>query len=377
MMSTISQSSYNQLVDPNDPNRVFESGSTYTTNGELVSATINEKEANQYIFDNFNAFDKDGSGSLTQTEITQRLDTLGVDNRVENIFTGKTLSNNHHEQIYEKYIAPADLDKNGEVTAQELQDKFRLEHQPQADGITAIGPAPNQSDSQQKFVDSVVNMFSNEKINTNGDWFIDKKEALAAGYTQEQWDNTYKHLDLDGNNKLSVGEWLSKANEGKDIDIQEFAKNYGESTANTLAKYDLNNDGTVTQDEIKSYDKQMDKSNDSIIDKFKNLSTEAKVGIIISGIVVIAAIVALIVALATRKSKKKEENAQLNIQQQIPTGQQGMMPQAYMMPMQPQMYCMPQYYAMPQANYGYSPQNVGYNVSNNLNSINRSQGMQM
>ena len=98
-----------------------------------------------------------------------------------------------------------------------------------------------------------------------------------------------------------------------------------------------------------------------------------------------------------KKDKKKEENKQLNFQQQIPTGQPGMMPQAYMMPMQPypmpmqQMYYMPQSYMMPmqpqmptgqpgmmpQANYGYNYQNVGYNVSNNLNSINQSQWRQI
>ena len=394
-MSTISQGSDNQLAAPNDSNGVVESGFTYKGD-TLVSATINGKEVNQYIFDNFNAFDKDGNGALTQTEINQQLDALGIKNTIE------TISNNHYEQIYKKYMAPADLDKNGEVTAQELQNKYRFDGQPITDANTDLSSEqqyalglkdpnkpidwPRELDEQmeqrlkdlhkkanQELVDGTIKMFDNKQINTNGDGFIDQQEALAAGSTQEEWNNALKQADLDGNNKLSVGEWLIAANNGQDIDLKEFAKNYGESAANKLTKYDLNNDGKVTQDEIKSYDKQLDKSNDNIIDKFNNLSTEAKVGIIITGVIVIAAIVALIVALATKKDKKKEESTQVNVQQQKSTSQRGMMPQAYA----PQIYYMPQPYMMPQANYGYGYQNIGYNVSNSLNSVNRSQGTQI
>lgn len=394
-MSTISQSSDNQLAAPNDSNGVVESGFTYKGN-TLLSATINGKEVNQYIFDNFNAFDKDGNGALTQTEINQQLDALGIKNTIE------TISNNHYEQIYKKYMAPADLDKNGEVTAQELQNKYGFDGQPITDANTDLSSEqqyalglkdpnkpidwPRELDEQmeqrlkdlhkkanQELVDGTIKMFDNKQINTNGDGFIDQQEALAAGSTQEEWNNALKQADLDGNNKLSVGEWLIAANNGQDIDLKEFAKNYGESAANKLTKYDLNNDGKVTQDEIKSYDKQLDKSNDNLIDKFNNLSTEAKVGIIITGVIVIAAIVALIVALATKKDKKKEESTQVNVQQQKSTSQRGMMPQAYA----PQIYYMPQPYMMPQANYGYGYQNIGYNVSNSLNSVNRSQGTQI
>lgn len=376
-MSTVSQSSYNPLVDPNDPNGVFQSGQKYQ-DGTLVSATINEKEANKYILDNFSAFDKDGNGALTQTEISQRLDAIGIENKVENIFTGETLSNNLHEQIYEKYIASADLDKNGEVTAQELYTTGEVIDNPQPNPIEIEIDPEKLEAARKQLAEIVFQPFNNENgLDTNGDLFIDEKEALAAGGTKDDFKQMLANTDLDGNNKMSFGEYCNTLNNGKDIDLKEFSQTYGSDAAKTLSQYDLNNDGKVTQDEIKSYDKQMDKSNDSIIDKFKNLSTEAKVGIIITGIVVIAAIVALIVALATKKDKKKEANTQLNIQQQIPTGQPGMIPQAYMMPMQPQMYCMPQPYMIPQANYGYNYQNVGYNVSNNLNSINQAQGRQM
>ena len=320
----------------NNPDVVYQSGQEYKNDKELISATINYKEANQYILDNFNAFDKNGDGSLTPTEVSQRLNALGISNKVKD-WDGKIISNNYHEQLYDKYMTPADLDNSGGVTAQELENKIQSD---------ALIKKTLEDGVRRGFADTVLKDFS--AVNTNNDLFISEKEFVAAGQTKSDFEELRQIMDIDNNNKISIGENLYKLNGQEDINLQEFSDSYGENAAKTMKQYDLNNDGNVTQDEIKAHDKEMSKE----MSKDKGLSTGAIVGIIIGAIVVVGLAVALIVYLTKNKKKNQEASAEKKNEDKTKKENEG-------------------------NSFDEEKKDIRYDISKNLNSVNQSQGRTM
>ena len=108
-------------------------------------------------------------------------------------------------------------------------------------------------------------------------------------------------VDLDGNGKMSLGEYAMASMDSSEINRTDFETKYGSEEATKLFdQYDTNKDGKITQDEIKEVDKSMDKAND----KSKGLSKEAIVAIVIGAVL----LVGLIIALAVYFSKKKKKN---------------------------------------------------------------------
>lgn len=108
--------------------------------------------------------------------------------------------------------------------------------------------------------------------------------------------------DLDGNGKMSLGEYAMGCMGSSEINKADFEKQYGsEETKKLFDQYDTNKDGKITQDEIKEVDKSMDKAND----KSKGLSKEAIVAIVIGAVLLVGLIIALAVYFS--KKKKKQE----------------------------------------------------------------------
>ena len=249
------------------------SWSTYSYSSDGVT-TIDGKELDQYVLDKFNFFDKNNNG-LTQSEFNQGLKELGVGTKTQSFFNSGL--------VYDKYIKPYDLDNNGMVTWEELLRRNLIN---------------NVDDLKKSVMSEGLNSFN--KLDTNGDLFIDKKELrnINSNISQSEIAATIKQADINNDGKISLGECMYRFNNGQDIDL----KAVDNDVAKALAKYDINNDGKITQEEIKAHDKEMSKS--------KGLSTGAIIGIVFGCIAVAGLIVALIYFLTKnnkKEVKKKEE----------------------------------------------------------------------
>lgn len=148
----------------------------------------------------------------------------------------------------------------------------------------------------------------------NNDSFVTEKEM--ADYFKKvycgRWDddccktvakNNIKAADIDGNKKMSLGEYALAVEDTEQINRTDFEKKYGKEEADILFnRYNKDcNSNTITKDEVKAVDKEMDKSKGG-------LSGWAIAGIVIGGIVVVGLLIALIVALANRNNKAKAAN---------------------------------------------------------------------
>ena len=126
---------------------------------------------------------------------------------------------------------------------------------------------------------------------------------LGDSMYQQMSEDIVKSADIDGNSKMSLGEYALSASESKEIVRTDFEKTYGSEEAKKIFdQYDTDKNGKVSQDEIKEVDKANNKSN--------GLSTGAIVGIVIGAVCLVGLIVGLIVYLS-RKNKKeaqKDEN---------------------------------------------------------------------
>jgi len=267
-------------------------GYTYE-NDQLIESSINGQEVDKYVQGNFNNFDKNGDG-LTQAEFKKGLTDLGIENEIKDFMTDEIEYAHHHDDLYNKYIKPHDLNNDGKITQQELATitQQELAAQPKIDASILGG----------EIYQSVVNQGLEEfnKANTNGDLFLDKTEMakMYPSMSQSEIDSSIKAGDINNDGKLSLGEFTSALHNGEDIDL----KSLSAETAKQLAQYDLNNDGKITQDEIKEHDKEVDKG--------KGLSTGAIVGIVIGAVCVVGLIVGLIVCLSRNKKKDKEASAE-------------------------------------------------------------------
>ena len=126
------------------------------------------------------------------------------------------------------------------------------------------------------------------QVNNNGDSFVTKAEMAdfvnkaTLGYLsydecKELAKDIIKTADIDGNGKMSLGEFALYGEDHQEINRIAFESKYGSEETNKLFnQYDTNKDGKITSDEIKSVDKANDKSN--------GLSTGAIIGIVIGAI---------------------------------------------------------------------------------------------
>lgn len=153
-----------------------------------------------------------------------------------------------------------------------------------------------------------------QATDTNNDNFVTEKEMaeyFKKAYCGKWSDdcckivaqNNIKAADIDGNKKMSLGEYALAVENTQQINRADFEAKYGKEEADILFnKYNKDCDvNTITQEEVKAVDKEMDKSKGG-------LSGWAIAGIVIGSIVVVGLIIALIVALAKRNNKAKVAN---------------------------------------------------------------------
>lgn len=160
-----------------------------------------------------------------------------------------------------------------------------------------------------------MNEYSSDTFNqfdTNGDNNITSEEMetvvnkesfglLTKEQCKQICDKTIKLADIDGNSKMSLGEFAIASVGDQEINRTAFESKYGsEETKKLFDRYDTNGDGKITSDEIKSVDKANDKPN--------GLKTGEIIGLIIGGVCLVGLIVGLIVYLSRNKKKEAQKD---------------------------------------------------------------------
>ena len=203
-----------------------------------------------------------------------------------------------------------------------------------------------------------INRETFQKYDGDGDGFLSKTELqkyfndkYAKAWVEAHAEQCY--TDMNGDGKLSYGELILIANGKNDITFEDFCKKYGEIEARDYFKtYDLNGDNKVTAEEVAAVDnaKNAELSNsktDAQENKqSKGLSTAAIIGIVVAAVCAVVLLVGLIVYLSRNKDKDKNKEAN---KEKGNTGN----------------------------SFDKERKDVGYNVSNDLHSINQSKERQV
>lgn len=183
-------------------------------------------------------------------------------------------------------------------------------------------------------------------MDTNKNQFVEYEEvAKQCPYAPKDLvEESIKLGDINGDGKLSLGEHAYGTIGDDDIDLNKITN---PDSKEALSQYDLNGDGKITQDEIKTHDKEMDKGS--------GLSTAAIIGIVVGAVCVVGLVVGLIVYLSRDKKKDKDANAEKEQSDEKKEEKQENVGN----------------------NFDKKEKDIDYNVKTNLHSINQSQEKQI
>ena len=247
--------------------------------------TIKDEEIHKYMLSNFDFFDQNGNGAISEAEFVEGVKALGVESKYDN----------YYDDLYKRYVeryTGIDL----QLTKTELEQGIAKEESNKVIGVNSTRD------------NSYLEIFN--KMDTNGNGMIDWEENTYEAYKRYSSKLPCDSVsDINNDDKLSFGEYMYAVNKDKSIKLSDIKS---DNLRQALQRYDLDGDGWIRKDEIKNYDTAMNenKAHDKEMNESSGLSTGAIVGIVIGAVCVVGLIIALVAYLLRDKRKNKEESAQ-------------------------------------------------------------------
>ena len=257
--------------------------------------TIKGEEIHKYMLSNFDFFDQNGNGAISEEEFVEGVKALGVESKYDN----------YYDDLYKRYVrryTGIDL----QLTKTELEQGIAKEESNKVIGVNSTRD------------NSYLEIFN--KIDTNGNGMIDWEENTYEAYKRYSSKLPCDGVsDINDDDKLSFGEYMYAVNKDKSIKLSDIKS---DNLRQALQRYDLDGDGWIRKDEIKNYDTAMNenkahdtamnenKAHDKEMNESSGLSTGAIVGIVIGAVCVVGLIIALVAYLLRDKRKNKEESAE-------------------------------------------------------------------
>lgn len=247
--------------------------------------TINGEEIHKYMLSNFDFFDQNGNGAISEEEFVKGVKALGVESKYDN----------YYDDLYKRYVkryTGIDL----QLTKTELEQGIAKEESNKVIGVNSTRD------------NSYLEIFN--KMDTNGNGMIDWEENTYEAYKRYSSKLPCDSVsDINNDDKLSFGEYMYAVNKDKSIKLSDIKS---DNLRQALQRYDLDGDGWVRKDEIKNYDTAMNenKAHDKEMNESSGLSTGAIVGIVIGAVCVVGLIIALVAYMLRDRRKNKEESAE-------------------------------------------------------------------